>query len=72
MNALITLTSIKTVRQQNKEREDRERSARYDREREEKSARPQSHRAGCAAGKCRSEPGQSDQVCKGWQLRTSL
>lgn len=40
-----TVTSIKTIRQQNKEREDRERSARWDREREEKSARRAANKA---------------------------
>jgi len=40
-----TVTSIKTVRQQNKEREDLERSARWVREREEKSARRAANKA---------------------------
>lgn len=39
------VTSIKTVRQQNQEREDQERSARWDRERAEKSARRAANKA---------------------------
>jgi DNA repair protein RadC len=39
------VTSIKTVLQQNKEREDQERSARWDRERAEKSARRAANKA---------------------------